>query len=158
MLNQNIVNYSKMWGVRYLINLDASLKIASGQKYADKVKENLTLIQENGLNVQGMPVWSPNCKVPIPDIIELYVAYGMRYFDLNIAHCFRYTKNDINAFTHELEEFSLWYISKILSHDLRYLWIQLFSKYIRSLLFPNEPLHINACGCGKTACRYFNGR
>lgn len=148
-LNSYMIEHSRMWGMRYIVNLDASLKMSGGQKYGETVKTNLTLLRENELEALGMSVWSPNCKVSIPSIMETYVPYDLRYFDLNIAHCFRYTGEDIRAFTYELEGFADWYILNILSHDLRFLWIQPFSKYIRSLLFPEEPLHISACGSGK---------
>ena len=149
LLKESMRAYSRNRAIRYLVNLDACLCVPSAGKYLDDVLDNVSRLSRDGIEVMGMSVWSPNCKVSIHQMMEAFVSRGMRYFDVNIAHCFKYSEEDVREFAAQLETFADWYISNILSHDLRYAWVQPFSKYIRSLLFPEEPLHQVACGAGK---------
>lgn len=149
LLDQQLLDCSIEYGIRFIVNLNASLKTENGMRYREQVAHNVKLLAINKVNMLGMSVWSPSCMLSMDKIIDRYATFGMRYFDINVAHCFRYTQEGIGVFSRELERFADWYIDKILSHDLSCLWVNPFSKYIRALLFPNEPLNLNACGVGK---------
>ena len=148
-LTREFADFSKKHDIRYTVNLNATWLEESGRKYQMLVMKNIKLLTSLGVNVMGMSVWSPKSPFSIQKLMEDYSDCGMKYFACNLAWGFFFSKEDLRTLKAELEHFCRFYLESILKHDSRFLWIQPFSQYIRTLVL-GTPLNATFCEAGKS--------